>query len=165
MNDWSPTSWRECPITHQPEYPDSTDLDAASSELASLPPLVSSWEIESLKSQLGEAAEGKRFLLQGGDCAEQFKSCTAEDITNKLKILLQMSLVLVQGTHKRVIRVGRFGGQYAKPRSSMKEERDGQSLPSYFGDNVNAAEFSARARTPDPWRMVAGYERAALSEH
>lgn len=163
MSEWTPTSWREHPITHQPEYPDAAALEAASVELASLPPLVTSWEVENLKSQLAEAARGERFLLQGGDCAEQFNACTPEALTNKLKILLQMSLVLVHGTRRRVIRVGRFAGQYAKPRSSMTEERDGRSLPSYFGDNVNAAEFNDAARRPDPRRLVNGYERAALT--
>ncbi|MDG2200943.1 MAG: 3-deoxy-7-phosphoheptulonate synthase class II [Phycisphaerales bacterium] len=163
MAEWTPTSWCDRPITHQPEYPDSTALEQASRELASLPPLVTSWEVENLKSQLAEAARGERFLLQGGDCAEQFNACTPEALTNKLKILLQMSLVLVHGTRRRVIRVGRFAGQYAKPRSSMTEERNGQTLPSYFGDNVNAAAFDETARQPDPRRLINGFERAALT--
>lgn len=163
MGTWTPQDWRSRPITHQPEYPDPEALERISGELSSLPPLVTSWEIESLKSQLAEAARGDRFLLQGGDCAEQFRACTPEAIANKLKILLQMSLVLVQGTRKRVIRVGRFAGQYAKPRSSLTEDRDGQVLPSYFGDNVNRAEFEEESRRPDPQRLIEGYERAALT--
>ena len=95
MRDWTLQSWQERPVTHQPDYPEASRLDSALAELASLPPLVTSWEIETLKSQLAEAARGERFLLQGGDCAEQFNTCTPEAITNKLKILLQMSLVLV----------------------------------------------------------------------
>jgi len=163
MQDWTPDSWHSRPITHQPEYPDPDALQQATTELGSLPPLVTSWEIESLKSQLAEAAQGKRFLLQGGDCAEQFDDCTPEAITNKLKILLQMSLVLVHGTRRPVIRVGRFGGQYAKPRSSMSETRNGTTFPSYFGDNVNAAAFDGTSRHPDPQRLIKGYERAALT--
>ena len=163
MDDWTPTSWRTRPITHQPTYPDVDAMEAVAEELASLPPLVTSWEVESLKGQLAEAARGERFLLQGGDCAEQFGACTPEALTNKLKILLQMSLVLVHGTRRRVIRVGRFAGQYAKPRSSLTEERDGVELPSYFGDNVNAPAFDEASRRPDPRRLVNGYERAALT--
>ena len=163
MQEWTPNSWQSRPITHQPGYPDPDALDEATAALAQLPPLVTSWEVESLKSQLAEAARGERFLLQGGDCAEQFNDCTPEALTNKLKILLQMSLVLVHGTRRRVIRVGRFAGQYAKPRSSMTEERDGMTLPSYFGDNVNAAAFDAASRHPNPQRLINGYERAALT--
>ncbi len=163
MRDWTPQTWRERPVTHQPDYPDTPLLDSVLTDLASFPPLVTSWEIETLKAQLAEAARGERFLLQGGDCAEQFNTCTPEAITNKLKILLQMSLVLVHGTRKRVIRVGRFAGQYAKPRSSPTEERDGQTLASYFGDNVNAADYNEAARIPDPRRLMTGYERSALT--
>jgi len=133
------------------------------SQLAGLPPLVTSWEVESLKSQLAEAAQGKRFLLQGGDCAEQFDDCTADTITNKLKILLQMSLVLVQGSGKPVIRVGRFAGQYAKPRSDDFETRAGATLPSYRGDLVNRAGFTEAERTPDPQLLLRAYERSALT--
>jgi len=163
MRDWTPNTWRERPVTHQPVYPDTSLLDSVLEDLASFPPLVTSWEIETLKAQLAEAARGERFLLQGGDCAEQFNTCTPEAITNKLKILLQMSLVLVHGTRKRVIRVGRFAGQYAKPRSSPIEERDGQALASYFGDNVNAADYNEASRVPDPRRLITGYERSALT--
>lgn len=163
MRDWTPQTWQERPVTHQPDYPDTSLLDSVLADLASFPPLVTSWEIETLKAQLAEAARGERFLLQGGDCAEQFNTCTPEAITNKLKILLQMSLVLVHGTRKRVIRVGRFAGQYAKPRSSPTEERDGQALASYFGDNVNAADYNEASRVPDPRRLMTGYERSALT--
>ena len=132
-------------------------------EMSRLPPLVTSWEIEMLKTQLAEAAAGQRFLLQGGDCAETFDACDSPNIASKLKILLQMSLVLVHGTRKRVIRVGRFAGQYAKPRSDDLETRDGVSLPSYRGDLINAVGFTEAERTPDPQRMLRGYERSALT--
>jgi 3-deoxy-7-phosphoheptulonate synthase len=137
------------------------------SQLRTLPPLVTSWEIERLKALIADAQDGKRFLLQGGDCAETLDDCRAEIIANKLKILLQMSMVLVHGGKKPVIRVGRFAGQYAKPRSSLTETRtvDGQplSLPSYFGDLVNRAEFSAPARTPDPGLLLRAYTHSALT--
>jgi len=161
--EWSPTSWRARPARQQPEYPDAAALERAIGALSRLPPLVTSWEVEALKSQLAEAAAGNRFLLQGGDCAETFEDCTSGAIANKLKILLQMSLVLVHGGHKRVIRVGRFAGQYAKPRSDDREVREGVALPSYRGDLINHPPFTAAARTPDPELLLRGYERAALT--
>ncbi|MCW5774967.1 MAG: 3-deoxy-7-phosphoheptulonate synthase [Phycisphaeraceae bacterium] len=164
---WTPDSWRSRPAQHGFDYPDAGALEAALAKLRSLPPLVTSFEIERLKSQLAEAQEGRRFLLQGGDCAETLADCRPETITSKLKILLQMSLVLVHGLNKPVIRVGRFAGQYAKPRSSPTESRDGPdgrcTLPSYFGDLINGAEFDDRARTPDPHLMVRGYQHAAMT--
>lgn len=146
-----------------PVYPDPARLERILAKLARLPPIVVSWEIEQLKQQLAEAQRGERFLLQGGDCAESFDGCESDEITRKLKILLQMSLVLLHGLKKPVIRVGRFAGQYAKPRSADLETRDGVSLPSYRGDLVNRPEFDAAARQPDPELMLRGYERAALT--
>jgi 3-deoxy-7-phosphoheptulonate synthase len=163
MPPWSPASWRSKPAAQQVAYASEGALALTVSQLAGLPPLVTSWEVESLKSQLAEAAQGKRFLLQGGDCAEQFDDCTADTITNKLKILLQMSLVLVQGSGKPVIRVGRFAGQYAKPRSDDFETRAGATLPSYRGDLVNRAGFTDAERTPDPQLLLRAYERSALT--
>jgi len=163
MKSWSPLSWQAKPVTQQPCYADQAALVRVVDQLGKLPPLVTSWEIESLKSQLAGAARGERFLLQGGDCAESFDDCESTTITNKLKILLQMSLVLVHGMRKRVIRVGRFAGQYAKPRSSDGETRNGQSLPPYRGDIINRVEFTREARTPDPQLMLRGYERSALT--
>ncbi len=163
MPPWSPASWRSKPAAQQVAYASEGALALTVSQLAGLPPLVTSWEVESLKSQLAEAAQGKRFLLQGGDCAEQFDDCTADTITNKLKILLQMSLVLVQGSGKPVIRVGRFAGQYAKPRSDDFETRAGATLPSYRGDLVNRAGFTEAERTPDPQLLLRAYERSALT--
>jgi 3-deoxy-7-phosphoheptulonate synthase len=160
---WEPGSWRAQPALQQPAYPDPAAAEGVLAELASLPPLVTSWEIESLKEQLAEAARGERFLLWGGDCAETFDDCRPSLITSKLKILLQMSLVLAHGLGQRVIRVGRFAGQYAKPRSSDVETLDGVTLPSYRGDLVNRVEFSAEARRPDPQRLLRGYERSALT--
>jgi 3-deoxy-7-phosphoheptulonate synthase len=144
-------------------YPDAAALQKVLAELAQLPPLVTSWEVENLKTQLAEAARGERFLLQGGDCSENLADCNADAIVNQLKVLLQMSLVLVQGGKKRVTRLGRFAGQYAKPRSGDTETRDGQTLSSYRGDLVNGAGFLAAERTPDPLRLLRGYERAGLT--
>ncbi|TVQ62927.1 MAG: 3-deoxy-7-phosphoheptulonate synthase [Phycisphaerales bacterium] len=164
---WSPEAWRERPGAHQFDYDDAASLERAVAKLRTLPPLVTSWEIERLKSELSEAQRGERFLLQGGDCAETLAECRPETITNKLKILLQMSLVLVHGGQKPVVRVGRFAGQYAKPRSSPTETRDhGQgpiTLPSYFGDLVNAAPFDAESRRPEPGMLVHAYQHAALT--
>ncbi len=160
---WRPNSWRERQALQQPNYPDRAALDRALAELRMLPPLVTSWEVLQLRAQLAEAAEGKRFVLQGGDCAERFIDCTPRRITNLLKVLVQMSLVLVVGGGRPVIRIGRFAGQYAKPRSADTETRDGIELPCYRGDIVNAPEFTAEARTPDPQLLLRGYERAALT--
>ncbi len=161
--DWTPESWRARPALQMPSYPDPLALDAALHALRRLPPLVTSWEILSLKQQLAEAQEGKRFLLQGGDCAENFSDCESGMISNRLKVLLQMSLVLVHGLRKPVIRVGRFAGQYAKPRSADTETRDGVTLPSYRGDVVNGPVFTEAARRPDPQRMLQAHAHSAMT--
>jgi 3-deoxy-7-phosphoheptulonate synthase len=160
---WSPSSWKGFSALQQPTYPDPAALERALVELAGLPPLVTSWEIIALQEQLADAALGRRFVLQAGDCAERISECSSNRITNKLKILLQMSLLLVQGAACPVIRIGRFAGQYAKPRSSDLEERDGLRLPSYRGDLINHPEFTLEGRTADPQLLIAGYERAALT--
>jgi 3-deoxy-7-phosphoheptulonate synthase len=161
--DWSPASWRARPATQLPTYPDAGELAAVLQELRGLPPLVTSWEILALKRTLAEAQEGRRFLLQGGDCAESFDECNSDVVSNRLKVLLQMSLVLVHGLQLPVVRVGRFAGQYAKPRSADVETIDGVALPSYRGDMVNAPAFTASARTPDPRRMVKAHARSAMT--
>ena len=163
MKDWSPDSWKQKTASQQPSYPDALALDRVVAEMSSLPPLVTSWEVESLKKQLASAALGERFLLQGGDCAESFDACDASAITSKLKILLQMSLVLVHGSSKPVIRVGRIAGQYAKPRSADTESRGEVTLPTYRGDLVNRSGFTSEERVPDPNLLLRGYERAALT--
>ncbi|MFC7301351.1 class II 3-deoxy-7-phosphoheptulonate synthase [Cognatiluteimonas weifangensis] len=160
---WAPESWRARPSTQLPAYPDARALQETLAELRALPPLVTSWEILALKQRLAEAQDGRRFLLQGGDCAENFGDCSPDVISNRLKVLLQMSLVLVHGLHLPVVRVGRFAGQYAKPRSLDTETVDGTTLPSYRGDIVNAPEFDARARTPDPQRMIRAHARSAMT--
>jgi 3-deoxy-7-phosphoheptulonate synthase len=160
---WTPDSWQSKPALQQPTYPDPARLGQVLSELSCLPPLVTSWEVESLKSQIAEAARGERFLLQGGDCAESFADCNSQVITDKLKILLQMSLVLVHGMRRRVIRVGRFAGQYAKPRSADVETKDGVTLPTYRGELINRAPHTLADRVPDPELLLRAYERSALT--
>src|SRR2546426_5713599 len=161
--DWSPTSWQAKPALQQPVYPDPHALVDVLARLSRLPPLVTSWEVEALKAQLAEAARGERFLLQGGDCSESFEDCEPGIIANKLKILLQMSLVLVHGSRKRVIRVGRFAGQYAKPRSASTETQGDITLQSYRGDMINRTGFTETDRASNPELLLRGYERAALT--
>jgi 3-deoxy-7-phosphoheptulonate synthase len=160
---WSPTSWRAKPAAQQASYGDTTALAHVMDEMARLPPLVTSWEVERLRDSLAHAAIGNAFVLQGGDCAESFDDCRADPIAAKLKILMQMSLVLVHGTRKRVIRIGRIAGQYAKPRSADVETRGDVTLPAYRGDIINRDGFSAADREPDPTLMLRAYERAALT--
>lgn len=163
MSEWSPTSWKGKPSAHPADYAAGAEFDSAIDKLSNLPSLVTSWEIEQLKTLIGEAQRGRRFVLQGGDCAETIADCRESIITNKLKILLQMSLVLVHATRRPVVRIGRFAGQYAKPRSSPTETMNGQTLPSYFGDLYNRPEFTADARRVDPSLLVSAYQHAALT--
>lgn len=160
---WDPGSWQARPALQQPVYRDAAALSAAVGQLARLPPIVVSWEVDRLREELAAAQRGERFLLQGGDCAESFDDCESGKIAQRLKILLQMSLVLTHGLKRPIIRVGRMAGQYAKPRSADTETRDGVTLPAYRGDIVNSADFSEAAREPDPERLLRGYERASLT--
>ena len=162
-HSWTPDSWQRLPAVQQPTYPDEGALNKAFESLRQLPPLVTSWEIESLRAQLAEAERGERFVLQGGDCAESFADCRPEIITNRLKVLLQMSLVLTHGMKTRITRIGRFAGQYAKPRSADTETRGDVTLPAYRGDLVNAPEFTTESRTPQPQRLIEGHMRSALT--
>ncbi len=162
-NAWQPTSWQARKAQQQPVYDDAAQLERAVADLARLPPIVVSWEVEKLRAHLAAAQRGEAFLLQGGDCAESFADCESDHLAKQLKVLLQMSLVLLQAMKRPVIRVGRFAGQYAKPRSADTETRAGVSLPAYRGDLVNRPEFSAEARRPDPLLLLRGYERAALT--
>lgn len=164
---WTPDSWRSRPEAQRIEYPDAAAVEREVAKLRSLPPLVTSWEIEKLKQEIADAQDGKRFILQGGDCAETLDDCTPGAITNKIKILMQMSLALVWGGRKPVVRIGRFAGQYAKPRSSAVETRTINgvpvTLPSYFGDLVNGAPFTPESRTPNPHLLVRAYQHAAMT--
>ena len=161
--DWHQASWQSRRAEQQPGYRDRSALDAAVAELSRLPPIVVSWEVESLRAQLAAAQRGQRFVLQGGDCAESFADCDSDKIAKKLKILLQMSLVLLNGLKQPIVRIGRMAGQYAKPRSADTETRDGVTLPSYRGDLVNRPGFTSADREPDPQLLLRGYERSALT--
>jgi 3-deoxy-7-phosphoheptulonate synthase len=160
---WHPASWQSRKAQQQPTYEDATALNRVVAELARLPPIVVSWEIETLRERLAAVQRGEGFLLQGGDCAESFAECESDRIAKQLKVLLQMSLVLLSGMKRPIIRVGRMAGQYAKPRSADLETRDGVTLPAYRGDLVNRPEFTPEARRADPDLLLRGYERAALT--
>ncbi len=167
MAIWNPHSWQARPAAQQPEYPNPSELERALGQLRRLPPLVVPEEVNRLRTLLAEAAAGKRFLLQGGDCAEQFKDCNAEAIADKLRVLLQMSVVLTHSGRRPVVRVGRIAGQYAKPRSGTTERlRVGGreiELPVYRGDLVNSLEPSQKGRKADPERMVQAYFHASAT--
>ncbi len=160
---WNPASWQTKTAQQQPTYRDPVALESVVAQLSRLPPIVVSWEVDRLRQEYAAAQRGERFLLQGGDCAESFDDCESDKIAKRLKILLQMSLVLTHAMKKPVIRVGRMAGQYAKPRSADTETRDGMTLPSYRGDIVNRAAFTPEDREPDPLLLMRGYERAALT--
>jgi 3-deoxy-7-phosphoheptulonate synthase len=164
---WSQWSWRSKPAQVEFSYPDQASLEQSVSRLGELPPLVTSGEIESLRRHLLEAENGERFVLWGGDCAETLAECTSSVIAGKIKILLQMSAILVFAGKKPVTRIGRLAGQYAKPRSSVTETRvvgdTAMTLPSYFGDLINRSAFTPEARTPDPKLLLAGYQHSGLT--
>jgi 3-deoxy-7-phosphoheptulonate synthase len=154
-------AWKALPIKQQPEWPDASVLDAVTAELSKLPPLVFAGEVDQLKDRLARVARGDAFLLQGGDCAETFDGATADKIRNRVKTILQMAVVLTYGAAMPVVKMGRMAGQFAKPRSSDSETRDGVTLPAYRGDIVNGYDFTLESRTADPHRIVQGYHTAA----
>ena len=160
---WQPDSWRDFPILQVPEYPDSEKLGVVEAKLAAMPPLVFAGEAQSLKSKLGEVAEGRAFLLQGGDCAESFAEFSADNIRDSFKVILQMAVVLTFGASMPIVKVGRVAGQFAKPRSSPTESINGVELPSYRGDMINAMGFTAGERIPDPKRLLRVYEQSAAT--
>jgi 3-deoxy-7-phosphoheptulonate synthase len=160
---WTPASWRAKPILQQPEWPDAARLEAVEARLARFPPLVFAGEARRLKEQLGRVAEGRAFLLQGGDCAESFAEFHPDNIRDTFRVLLQMAVVLTYGAACPVVKVGRLAGQFAKPRSEPDETRDGVTLPAYRGDIVNAMEFTEEARTPDPERWLQAYSQSAAT--
>ncbi|MCK5341454.1 MAG: 3-deoxy-7-phosphoheptulonate synthase class II [Desulfobulbaceae bacterium] len=159
--NWTKSSWRNFTALQQPNWPDQEAHRNAVETISKLPPLVFAGEARALKSMLAKAAEGKAFLLQGGDCAEDFSKCTAPGIRETMKVILQMAVVLTYAGGKPVIKIGRMAGQYAKPRSSDTENIDGVEIPSYRGDMVNSPEPTLTARRPDPERMVKGYYLSA----
>ena len=159
---WSVDSWREKPARHIPDdYPDRSALGQVEQELSSYPPLVFAGEVRTLRESLAKVAAGQAFLLQGGDCAESFKEFHPNTIRDTFRVLLQMSVALTFGAAVPVVKVGRIAGQFAKPRSAPTETRDGVTLPSYRGDNINGMEFTEAERLPDPQRLLRAYGQAA----
>jgi 3-deoxy-7-phosphoheptulonate synthase len=158
---WTPTTWHDLPAGQQPDWPDPAALDRSLKQLAGLPPLVFAGEARHLQAALAEVAQGKAFLLQAGDCAESFQDFSADAIRDKLKVILQMAVVLTYGSGVPVVKVGRIAGQFAKPRSSPTELVGGVELPSFRGHIVNDDAPTAEARIPDPARLVAAYHQSA----
>ena len=160
---WSPTSWRGCPISQVPDYPDQGVLAATEAQLASFPPLVFAGEARKLKKQLAKVSAGEAFLLQGGDCAESFAEHSADHIRDFFRVFLQMAVVLTYAGSLPVVKVGRVAGQFAKPRSSPMEKVGDVELPSYRGDIINGTDFTPEARIPDPRRQVEAYRQSAAT--
>ncbi|MBA1432241.1 MAG: 3-deoxy-7-phosphoheptulonate synthase class II [Epsilonproteobacteria bacterium] len=165
MSTWSPSSWREKPILQQPTYPDKAELERVLNELKHYPPLVFAGEARSLKEQLANVAQGKAFLLQGGDCAESFSEFHADNIRDTFKALMQMAVVMTYAGGLPVVKVGRLGGQFAKPRSSDTETQGDITLDSYRGDIINGIDFNEKARVPDPERMIKAYNQATATQN
>lgn len=163
MTDWSPSSWRFRPAAQQPPWPDDDALERALKELAAVPPLVFAGEARALTADLAEVCEGKAFLLQAGDCAESFDSFSADAIRDKLKVILQMAVVLTYSTGVPVVKVGRIAGQFAKPRSSPVEQVGDRELPSFRGHMVNDIAPDEIARVPDPRRLLQAYNQSAAT--
>jgi 3-deoxy-7-phosphoheptulonate synthase len=162
--NWHPSDWRKLPALHIPQdYPDAGALAAVETRLRSYPPLVFAGEARRLKTRLAEVAEGKAFLLQGGDCAESFKEFHPDNIRDTFRVILQMAVVLTFAAAKPVVKVGRIAGQFGKPRSEPIETICGVTLPSYRGDNINGMEFTPEARIPDPERLVQAYSQSAAT--
>lgn len=160
---WTTSSWRDFPIKQQPLYADKEALAKVEAELKNYPPLIFAGEAISLKEKLAEVSQGKAFLLQGGDCAESFSAFRASNIKDLFKVMMQMSVVMTFSASKPVVKVGRVAGQFAKPRSSDFETKDGISLPSYRGDIVNDIDFTEAARVPDPNRLIKAYNQSAAT--
>ena len=160
---WQPNSWREFPIKQVPVYPDATTLGDVEEMLEKRPPLVFAGEVQDLRQKLGDVADGKAFLLQGGDCAESFAEYSANNIRDSFKVILQMAVALTFGAGLPVIKVGRMAGQFAKPRSEPTEVIGGIELPSYRGDMVNGIEFNEASRIPDPNRLLNVYDHSAAT--
>ncbi|MDI3337281.1 3-deoxy-7-phosphoheptulonate synthase class II [Defluviimonas aestuarii] len=160
---WKKSDWRVKPRVQMPDYPDTSAVQAVEAQLAKMPPLVFAGETRKLKRTLGEVAEGRAFLLQGGDCAESFAEFSADNIRDTFKVILQMAIVLTWGAKLPVVKIGRVAGQFAKPRSAPMETIGGVELPSYRGDIINGFDFTADARVPDPARMLQAYTQAAAS--
>lgn len=160
---WTPNTWRDKPARQAPSYPDSAKLEEVEGKIATYPPLVFAGEARNLMARLGDVAEGRAFLLQGGDCAESFAEFNADNIRDTFRVILQMAVVMTFAAACPIIKVGRIAGQFAKPRSADTETQDGVELPSYRGDIINGIDFNAAARVPDPERMLMAYRQAAAT--
>ncbi len=160
---WSPDSWKSFEARHLPHYEDPAELAEAEATLASCPPLVFAGEARALKAELAEVAQGRAFLLQGGDCAESFAEFHPNNIRDTFRVLLQMAVVMTFASKRPVVKVGRMAGQFAKPRSAPTETKGDLTLPSYLGDNINGIEFDPVARRNDPARMVRAFSQAAAT--
>lgn len=163
MTQWTPDSWRQRPVRQMPEYPNAEHLRAVEQRLRTRPPLVFAGEARQLRADLARVAKGDAFLLQGGDCAESFSQFQTDAIRDTFRVLLQMAIVLTFGGQRQVVKVGRLGGQFAKPRSNDTETIDGKTLPSYRGDIINGMAFTEEARQPDPERMWQAYEQSVAT--
>lgn len=162
MTTWTPSNWRKKPAKHIPDdYPDPDHLADVEKTLSGYPPLVFAGEARRLKKRLGQVALGEAFLMQGGDCAESFREFHPDNLRDMFRVMMQMAVVLTYGGGKPVVKVGRIAGQFAKPRSSPTETRDGVTLPSYRGDNINGMDFTKESRQPDPDRLLKAYGQAA----
>lgn len=161
--NWTPNSWRSKPIIQVPEYTNKAELETVEKRLSSFPPLVFAGEARDLRKHLAEVAEGRAFLLQGGDCAEAFAEHGADNIRDFFRVFLQMSVVLTYAASKPVVKVGRIAGQFAKPRSSDTETKDDVTLPSYRGDIINGIDFDEASRIPDPERQIMAYRQSAAT--
>ena len=158
---WQLDSWKKYKAKHIPDYKDPEHLNRVLENLKGFPPLVFAGEVRSLSNSLAEVAEGNGFLLQGGDCAESFSEFHADNIRDTFRVILQMAIILTSGTNLPIVKVGRMAGQFAKPRSSPTEQKNGQELESYKGDIINGIEFDETVRKPDPDRMLKAYSQAA----
>ncbi len=161
--NWTPQSWRKKPAVQMPNYPDPKKLAGVEEQLRAHPPLVFAGEARNLKEELAAVSRGEAFLLQGGDCAESFAEFRADNIRDMFRVLLQMAVVLTYGAKCPVVKLGRMAGQFAKPRSADMETIGGKELPSYRGDIINGMDFDAKARIPDPERMLKAYGQAAAT--
>jgi|TARA_B100000287_G_C20663548_1_gene790947 3-deoxy-7-phosphoheptulonate synthase len=164
-NVWTPYSWKNKKALHQPEYNDSVALKKAVTKMKKLPPLVFAGEVRNLKNELAKCVDGDGFLLQAGDCAESFAEFHPNYIRDAFRVIMQMAVILSFASGVPVVKVGRLAGQFAKPRSSPIEEKNGKKLPSYLGDMINGIEFNEKSRVPDPDRMIKAYNQAASTQN
>ncbi|MEE3323117.1 MAG: 3-deoxy-7-phosphoheptulonate synthase, partial [Pseudomonadota bacterium] len=163
VDNWAPNSWRSKEALQLPNYPDQEKLRETEEIIGQMPPLVFAGEARRLKEHLGKVANGQAFVLQGGDCAESFAEFNAVKIRDTFRVLMQMAIVMTYGGSIPVVKMGRMAGQFAKPRSSDTETKDGVTLPSYRGDIINSLEFTEEARLPSPKRMLRAYNQSAAT--